>query len=109
MKAAPYTYTSRAKEPLQRLSGLCSIVSIRPDQIFSLLILDCRLHHPVVVSVSRAAEAFAVVAMAQDSAFILPLDGEVDAFAKARAIDYCFSHVDVSRSCNGSNEMVHFK
>lgn len=101
MKAARQTYTSRAKEALQHLPGLRSIVSIRPNQILSLLILDRRLHHAVVVSVGRAAEALAVAAMAQNGALVMALDGEVDAFAEARTVDCRFAHVERCDLCDG--------
>lgn len=38
--------------------------------------------------------------MAQDSALVLALDGEVNASAEARAVDCCFAHVERYDRCD---------
>lgn len=45
--------------------------------------------------------------MAQDGALVLALDGEVDAFAEAGAVDCCLAHVGECEYCNGLVKMVH--
>lgn len=86
------TYTSRAKEPLQRLSRLGLSIRPRPNKILSLFILNIRFQHAIVVSESRAGEFLAVHAVAKDSALVLSRDAEYDAFAQAGAFDCSLCH-----------------